>query len=41
LREHQVHELARLIRDVDEQLSSIVRMRPAAHQPAPFQRVQQ
>ena len=41
LREHEVDELPRLVRDIDEKLSSVVRMRFAAHESAAFQRVEE
>ena len=41
LREHEVDELPRLVRDIDEKLSPVVRMRFAAHESAAFQRVEE
>ena len=41
LREHEVDELPSLVSDIDEELSPVVRVRFAAHEPAAFQRVEE
>src|SRR3984893_12243583 len=41
LREHEVDEPPRLVRDIDEKLSPVVWMRFAAHESAAFQRVEE
>lgn len=41
LREHEVDVLPRLVRDIDEELPPVDRMRFAAHESAAFQRVEE